>query len=178
MIGLLFLPFIAIAQPAVFPELLLQEEEGNITGNCWYLEDIDDAPLEQIKNYAPGKWQSNKGNFTFHQGISRHAYWIRFQLQTRESHPPLYYLQLSNRGLNETELFIERQGKIQSFGKTGDLYPFSQRPYPSPNFSFPIQLRTNEIITCYLFCSKKREKYLILMLRQAWSISMARSTTR
>ena len=167
------LPTLAKAQPVVFPERFHREDEGNITGNCWYLEDRQNASVEQVKNYAPGLWKSNKGKFTFHQGISPHAYWIRFQIQTREVNSPLYYLQLSNRGLNVTELFIESEGNIKSFGKTGDRYPFSQRPYPSPNFTFPIELVANKTLTCYLYCSKKNEN-LNLKLRIFSASKLAR----
>jgi signal transduction histidine kinase len=145
------------AQPLIVADDLSEEADWNISDKLFYIEDAIGRTAQQVLLLPTLNWQENKGGFTFHKTHSPNAYWFKIRVTTSSAEPRMYYLQLSNRGINETELFLLKNGQLSSSGKTGDFYPFSQRPFPTVNFTFPIYLQPGDTLTGLLYCDKRNE---------------------
>lgn len=153
--------FIAVtsstAQSVIDTRSLSDKNDWNISSSISFISDSAGYDLKKVTALPLSQWQLNEKQFTFHKGISPHGYWIRFAISEGISVNQTYYVQLSNKGLNEAELFIATNGSYKSLGRTGDHYPFSQRPYPSPYFTYPVTIHKNDTVTCYLYVNKKDE---------------------
>lgn len=144
-------------QPLIVADDLSEEADWNISNKIYYVEDAFGRNAQQILHSSNLDWQHNNVGFTFHKVHTPNAYWFRIRVTTRSAQARMYYLQLSNRGINETELFLLKNGRLSSSGKTGDIYPFSQRPFPAVNFTFPIYLQPGDTLTGLLYCDKRNE---------------------
>lgn len=163
---LLLWGFFCFVGSSVWAQQLIKEQDViangslNISGSIKYLGENNEAPIDSMLKRNDNKWISNNGSFVFHQPNRNQVYWIRFQiLCSKKTGKSPIYLQLSNRGINETELFILRGKSYERSGTTGDHYPFYQRPLPLAEFTFPISTRSaaSDTITCLLYCDKRNE---------------------
>ena len=152
------------AQKIIDAEGLRADQDWNISGSISYLTDSLGMDVNTALVQPEEKWISNNGKLSFYKSISKNTYWLRFHITIEHPTTAIYYLILSNKGINETELFVSKKGETKSLGKTGDHFPFFQRPYPSTSFSFPLELKRGDTLSCYLYCNKKNEN-LNLKLR-------------
>lgn len=136
--------------------------DQNITGQTEYVEDQQGLTASEVSRLPDTVWESNAGAYTLHRRSS-YPIWIRFRMLEAVSDDRKFYLQLGNRGINETALFVKRNGLLNSLGRTGDRFPFSRRPYPSTYFTFPLATGP-DTLTYYLYCDKRHEN-LNLKLR-------------
>jgi signal transduction histidine kinase len=167
-ICLLFLNLIfshaAWAQPLVVAGGTSSAFDRNIIGEIWYATDSTGLQIYDVAALPDSCWESNAGSFTFYRPNSPATYWLSFRVAKMSGDTGSYFLQLSNRGINEAELFVLKQERLLALGKTGDKYSFSQRPYPSVNFTFPLLIESGDTLTCFLHCDKRNEN-LNLKLR-------------
>ena len=132
----------------------------NINYAVEYVANNDFLNIQDIDKKKPEEWQLNQNKIGVNIGISDKLYWFRFHIQNTSGTPQLIYLQNSNRGINEMELFQKDAGKITSLGATGDHYPFFHRPYLSANFTYPITIAARNSSTFYLYCNKRNENLI------------------
>lgn len=145
------------AQPVISTARLSESGSWNITGQLDWLEDsIRYRPFD-VFSLNDAAWQSTGGSLFFHRNNGAHPYWFRFRIVIPpEASARSHFLQLSNRGINELELFVEEAGRLVSLGRTGDRYPFSRRTYPSVYFTYPLPA-VSDTTTYFLYCDKRNE---------------------
>ena len=61
----------------------------------------------------------------------------------------------ANRVIKELDLFVKKNGKLHSLGKTGTDYPFYRRPYTFPVFIYPLAVEPKKTTTYYLAIDPK-----------------------
>lgn len=111
------------------------------------------ATLEQVIRTGNFKiTQHHRHNF----GYTESVHWFRFQVQTQGIAQELS-LEIKNHLINQLELFEVHDGKVISLGKSGDAFPFSQRPTPSRTFVYPISLEAYDTAYYYLRLNKRYE---------------------
>lgn len=145
------------AQPVISTARLSDAGYWNISGQLDWLEDSVGHRPAAISLLPDAAWRSTGGALFFHRNSGAHPYWFRFRVlvpsgATERSH----LLQLSNRGINELELFIDQGGRLVSLGRMGDNYPFSRRAYASVYFTFPLPAGP-DTTTYFLYCDKRNE---------------------
>lgn len=85
------------------------------------------------------------------------THWLFFTLEAPATRPqstgsgvtPLM-LEIEYANLDDLELFAVSGSRVQSQGRTGDRFRFSQRPYLNNNYVFPIRLRAGDRTGYYL----------------------------
>ncbi len=122
-----------------------------------YIADTALLNIETVNQKKQTDWLSLSNVKGINMGISNKYYWFRFQIHNSGKSTDTYYLLNSNRGINELELFKKKDGQIISMGRTGDHFPFYQRPFPSGNFIYPLTINAGDTVTYYLFINKKNE---------------------
>ncbi len=100
--------------------------------------------------------QSNFGNTTV-------IHWFRFKLESGLV-PRELSLEITNHSINQLELFELKDTTFHSLGKTGDWYKFSQRPSPTKNFVYPINLDSYQNATYLLKIDKRNESLVTEIL--------------
>ncbi len=152
----------ARAQSSMLIPLTEGLEDLNISGQSEYLDDMEGLTADRVAKLPDSVWRSNTIGHTLHRR-SPYPVWIRFRVLYAVAPGRKFYLQLGNRGINETVLYLLRDGKVVDLGRTGDRFPFAQRPYPSTYFTFPLEA-VRDTLTYYLYCDKRHEN-LNLKLR-------------
>jgi signal transduction histidine kinase len=133
----------------------------NITGSTQYALENSSVNPSRVQQHAD--WQSMNGRFTFQSNPGNQWVWIRFIIAAEKGTKTNTWLKLSNKGINALELFKKTDTGFQSFGATGDHYPFHQRPHESRYFVYPIP--TSSIFPdTFLLCLDKRQENLNVQL--------------
>ena len=112
--------------------------------------------FNQVINLPFNHWQQNRNPNTINLKISDSTYWFKFSI-ANNSNANKYFLKITNKGINHLELYSITKFSIKHLGKTGDYYPFDQRPYISNHFIYPIEINRGDTSIFYLYCDKKNE---------------------
>lgn len=150
-------PTAVYAQPVVDLSIPAEQKTGNITDRVGWFEDVANTSPVRLAEVPAQQWQTNAGRPIFNKGVTAHAYWLTFRLTASQRDTNTYYLHLSNRGINQTALYAQKNGQLISLGSAGDHLPFANRPYPSTSFIYPLQIGAGDTITYFLYCNKKNE---------------------
>lgn len=140
-----------------------------IAGLAWYhfdsVKTVSPQPLE-LSHMEAGELtvaevlESNDFkkivNQKLNYGFTDKVHWFRFSLEAGLV-PRELSLEISNHVINEVELFEIKNEYVYSKGKTGDWYPFRQRPSPTKTFVYPIYLDSYEKATYLLKLDKRHE---------------------
>ncbi|WP_298740704.1 7TM diverse intracellular signaling domain-containing protein [uncultured Chitinophaga sp.] len=142
------------------------ERETLIGANVWLLSQENDTieDVSQLLN-NPGFKPSNKSIINFAPGPA--AQWLRFSLTNKTGEPSLY-MELPYMNISELTLFIFQNGRLAHTFKTGNRYPFSQRPYPHQHFVFNLSLPKDSTATYLL---KVKSDHPILLPLNVWTQS-------
>lgn len=132
-----------------------KQEQINIIGSCHYLLKSDGSN-PSIAHMNPD-WKSLSGEFTFHTNPGNNWVWLRFVLAPHTFQGLQTWLKLSNKGINEIELYKKTDTGFLSLGVTGDHYPFSHRPHESRYFIYPISNQSALPDTYLLRIDKRHE---------------------
>ncbi|WP_435357293.1 sensor histidine kinase [Emticicia sp. SJ17W-69] len=122
------------------------------------LQNIND-PNKLIQSDLFKKLPQSQSNF----GNIKTIQWFRFKLEAGLV-PRELSLEITNHTINELELFELKNDTLISLGKTGDWYKFSQRPSPTKNFVYPINLDSYQKATYLLKVDKKDENLITEIL--------------
>lgn len=77
-------------------------------------------------------------------------YWFRFVLNNKDSTAKTLLLLMGPLGMRDAELYRITNGKAQWISKTGNQYPFKERPYLYTHYVLPLPLSPASIDTFYL----------------------------
>ncbi len=141
------------AQPAVQRPTRL--EGINITASTEYLLTNKLAEPSTAQETKPWKSLSNK--FTLQLNPKNQLVWMRLVLTPSTNTQAKTYLKISNKGINELELFQKNDTGFRSLGITGDHYPFHHRPIESRFFTYPIPNTSGHADTFLLRLDKRFE---------------------
>ena len=134
-----------------------QSGKINISHFVVFTSDTVELNVRSVAQKPPSQWQSNPDASSIKMGISNKLYWFRFHLGNSADSLKDFYVFINNKGINQLELFRKQENQIISLGRTGDHYPFYQRPYISGNFFYPVSIAAGDTATFYLLCNKKNE---------------------
>lgn len=112
-----------------------------------YLEDRDNqltvAELPPLQAGGPWRTMSQNHNGT-NLGYSSSSYWLALPVSVDSKHAEHWLLEVAFASLDHVEVYSRDAGGQYRMNQSGDLYPFSQRPYPHRNLVFPLQLTSGD----------------------------------
>lgn len=112
--------------------------------------------FKNVKDLPINQWIHNLNPKTINLKITDSVYWFKFCI-SNNSNANKYFLKITNKGINQLELYSITKDSIKNLGKTGDYYPFNQRPYNSNHFIYPFEINRGDTTIFYLYCDKKNE---------------------
>lgn len=115
----------------------LEDTTGNLT--------IDQAVDQQKKGHFR---LSNSLTVRQDFGYKTAVQWLYFELETVQKANLMLEIEYAN--IDDFELFSVQNGVVQSLGRTGDRFTFTQRPYLNNNYVFPLRLLAGERTGYYL----------------------------
>lgn len=119
----------------------LKEEVGK--GLYFFVDSSNKLDAGQIKNlYTQKGFVPVNSNF-YHVGYSNAMHWLAIELTNTSNELVELMFKAEDPSCDELELFESHEGVVKSFGITGDLKPFSQRPVLDKNFVYPISIPAN-----------------------------------
>jgi signal transduction histidine kinase len=139
-------------------------KETMIGENIWLLSQETDTlgGVPGLLNH-PGFKPSHKSIINFPAGSTTH--WLKFRLTNRTGRPTLF-LELPYMNISELTLFIFHGKRLERTFKTGNRYPFSQRPYDHQHFIFDLNLPKDSTATYLL---KVKSDHPILLPLSVWT---------
>ena len=159
---LLFLTFLVCiakdcyCQKAISISEINNQSKINISDHVEIYAADKKAHFKDVKNLPLQYWKQNHNPNTINLKISDSIYWFRFCI-INNGNANKYFLKITNKGINHLDLFSLIKDSIKHYGKTGDYYPFGQRPFHSNHFIYPIELHQGDSVIFYLACDKKNE---------------------
>ncbi len=130
--------------------------EISLPGRLFYLTDsTNKLTIRQvIDRQRAGQFRrspslTNRQDFGYNTTATQ---WLFFELDAppTSSQQIRLMLKIEYANLDELQLIEVSNGQIRSLGLTGDRFQFSQRPYQSNNYVFPIRLRAGQKAQYYL----------------------------
>ncbi|HPR47472.1 MAG TPA: 7TM-DISM domain-containing protein [Spirochaetota bacterium] len=145
---LLVIPAYINADPIIIDETLQKKSIGL---NLEYIEDIGKAiTFDEIRSDKTGPtWiKSTKKNLGF--GFTKNAYWVRFSLKNTTPDEIKFYLEQSYPPTDHIFLYAPDEKGNYRIIKSGDHYPFKQRPVKYRTFVFPLTMKPHGSATYYM----------------------------
>lgn len=106
-------------------------------------DDIKGAEAQQ--RFAP----LARGGAGINFGLTRSAFWLRATLRRPANAPSRWLLEIAYPTLDRVELYVSSGAGFER-QLSGDLLPFTARPFPHRNLVFPIELPPDVASTIYL----------------------------
>ena len=128
---------------------------GTFDPESWSYYDSDKpVPINSIvQTYAAGLFKPSS-RAVLNAGIAKAYYWLHFNIANKENYDSSLVIDIENPRLNELELFEVSKGVMRSLGKTGDFFPFSQRPIVHKNFVYPVSIVPHDSKDYFLFVNQ------------------------
>lgn len=149
--------FSTLAQPVVSTNEIKETEPLSFCDKIQYFSCNDTVDIHTVLAQPETEWKFSKKPYILHIAPTPDIQWIKFRI-TNTANLERYYIQLTNRGINVVSLYqIIGQNNYKKLYTTGDYFPFSQRPFLSVFFIFPVNIPHNDTVTYLLKCDKKKE---------------------
>lgn len=155
-----------------------EESSINLTKYIDFFEDknaqLSWQEVQRLQNHLD--WQNfqiqDEGlNF----GFTKSAYWLRLNVENNSNKAIDKMLELSKARLNYVNFYqIDTSGQVKAY-LTGDLLPFSSRPYPSRFFVLPVNIPAQSKVT--FFIRVQSESSLVIPMK-LWSPNTFYSSER
>lgn len=148
---------------------VLNQSSINLIEYIDYYEDTTSQlsweELQRLQNQLAWKNHPVKDE-GFNFGFTKSAYWFRLNLENNSEKALDKVLELSKARLNYVNFYqIDMTGQVKSYS-TGDLLPFSSRPYHSRFFVLPVNIPAQSKMT--FFVRVQSESSLVIPLK-LWS---------
>lgn len=136
----------------------------NIGESIEYMEDYSNLSVKDIDSSRyTGYFQTKHSSFPSF-GYTRGAYWVRLRIRNTTRYPVNWYLECGYALMDEITFYSADRDGFHAV-KTGDTFPFAQRPIRYRNFVFPIVSQPGENI--YYLHIATRGSFVIPL--SAWS---------
>lgn len=140
-----------LASDAAVPDQV--DATAELTPTLSYMEDPSGSFLRENLMQEAEDWQlASTGATNF--GYSRSVFWFRVAFVNTTTQPLDKLLDIHAPFLDHIEYGLFQNDELIQSGVMGDIYPFSQRLVPHPNFLLPLTLQPGETYT-YLFRVKE-----------------------
>lgn len=129
---------------ADFKSLMLDSEVG-------VLSSLDESiGIDQLSQHADSSFYQNPyRNFVF--GLTKQAYWFKFNLKSDAPEPKSLLLELVNPNLDTVICFQFRRDSLVRLDTLGVDFGFAQRPVKHQNCLIPIEMVAGDSLTCLLY---------------------------
>ncbi len=117
--------------PVATELMVLEDPRGHLQ-----IEDVAGPALAKQFEPALASITSSEINF----GYSGSAWWLCLQLQPEAGAPQRWMLEVGYSSLDRIEVYVPRAGGGFDRIVSGDMLPYSQRPYPHRHHVFPVNL--------------------------------------
>lgn len=154
---LLFFVVETVAQPCINTSGSQKNGFQNISDKVLYQGFHKKFRIDSLRRINGYYWSDNAGHKTLNMGVSPNVFWFKFKIVNDDLKKEKFYLFLSNKGINDLELFQERHHQFLNLGVTGDHHAFHQRPVVSNYFVYPIDIQSKDTVEFYLYCDKQNE---------------------
>jgi signal transduction histidine kinase len=153
--------------PARAQESIIIKDENReklIGGNVWLLTQQADTfrNVSAVLNH-PGFKPNHRDIIFFPAGQT--TYWLKFRITNHTALNTLY-MELPYMHISDLTLFAFHGNKLSETVKTGNRYPFDQRPYPHQHFVFNLHLAKDSTVTYLL---KVKSDHPILLPLALWT---------
>ena len=126
----------------------VQDERIDLSANTSLLED----PSGQL-DFATVSSAAYADKFTRRKpqgGQTDAAVWVRFTLSNPGDQPLTRWFDTGNRTLWELDVYAQESNGHTTHQSTGAFQPFAQRPLPTADFVFPLELGARQTLTLYV----------------------------
>lgn len=113
-----------------------------------YLQTPEDAVWPWEVANMPG-WQVTQDDFPSF-GIDAHTYWFRFSLVNQSGELQLVMLDIQHALLNQLDVYLLHNGRLQRVWNTGLERGVGTKPYPSKYFTLPLSLDADDAFDVYI----------------------------
>jgi signal transduction histidine kinase len=147
----------------------IEESSINLTEYIEFFEDttaqLNWKEVQRLQNHLD--WQNSQiQDEGLNFGFTKSAYWLRLNVENNSNKAIDKMLELSKARLNYVNFYqIDAIGQVKTY-LTGDLLPFSSRPYPSRFFVLPVNIPAQSKVT--FFIRVQSESSLVIPLK-LWS---------
>ncbi len=128
--------------------LVLKEEVCSIGSRAELLDESWSGLSVKEVLYGQHQWKPG-GQEVYNFGHAKQAYWLRFFFRNGLNSAELFYFNINNALIDSVEVWVQYETKTGHF-KTGDHWPFYERPVNHTSFSFPIYLQPAEAVAVYV----------------------------
>lgn len=97
------------------------------------------------------------GQNGIHKGVSRSIFWLKFPITNTTQFQKDLVLKIRESNIHALQLFVVKKDTIEKSILTGDYFPLDERPIPHRYFLFPVELPSQETVTCYLMAEKRSQ---------------------
>lgn len=130
--------------------LIPSEKKTVISDYLYILEDKEKtmtiADLLKIKD-SEYFIRDKKGNPNF--GYTNFAYWTKFEVENQTAFTERI-LEIEYPPLKEIDIYVFKQQELLDELHLGSKYPFNERLYPYPDFTYIFDIETGEALTFYI----------------------------
>lgn len=85
------------------------------------------------------------------------VYWLTTTIKNESSITKELLLDVGSSQTNKTQLFIFKQGRVDTLRMMGDHFPYNERYFDYRNFAFPIYLAPKQTATLFLYVDRYNE---------------------
>ncbi|MBF0441333.1 MAG: hypothetical protein HQK54_05460, partial [Oligoflexales bacterium] len=133
------------------PKVILNDADEKVALAKYtdYLEDtagrlgINELIGDEKGNF---KWSHHRKENVPSFGFTDSVYWLRYAIENKSVSRESYFLELSHYYLDYVELYVFNSDIELKIIRTGNRYPYYQRPIDHQNFVFPIKIPQNSTI--------------------------------
>lgn len=116
-----------------------KKNEVNSHAGKFYL--FEDASIQLDATAVKDSFSLGKFSVCQHKfaniGFTKSVFWLAFYLDSNQSQQDVY-LTIGDPSINRIDLYYAGTDSVKKLFTTGDYFPYAQRPFPSVNYSFPI----------------------------------------
>ena len=112
-----------------------------LDSHIYYLEDPNKSyDINQILSpEQTSQFQKNTSG-TLNVGLTKSAWWVYFDLQNSSEFPVTWFLEIAFATIDTIELYVPKGDGSYRVLRSGDLYPFEQRPVNYRYYVLPLEL--------------------------------------
>jgi len=148
-----------------------EEVSLNLGSQLEYLEDQNgQLTLAEALQMDDNAWTRNLSKIP-NFGYTDSTYWFRFRLINHRPYTQNKLIAIQYALLDHIEFFRFERGELVDDIRTGDIYPFAQRPIRHRDFLFPFALQFDEPVDVYLKIKTEGSTQLPITLWDAQQFS-------
>lgn len=151
------------------PVLLTNDQQNivlNLEAEIYTHKEAGIQDIQQVINAPAPDFKPNTFKQEISYGFHHPKGWCRFSI-TNLSDDLNWMLKIQQSWLDSAKLFVVRENKtVEEYPLTGHFQTIGQRPVHSIHFVYPVTIRKNETITCYLYTQRTNGRHAAILYLQ------------